>query len=288
MAARVLLIGANGQLGSDIAAVLAADPGFDCVGLTHDRLEIGRKDALVEAVREYRPDIVINTAAFHNLDRCEEEAALAFDVNAVAVKGLAQVCADSGATLVHFSTDYVFGGARSTPWHESDMPCPLNVYGISKLAGELAVAAYSEKHYVLRVSGLYGKTGPRGKGFNFPDLMIRLARERGELKVVDDQVLTPTATLSIARRIPGLLNRVPYGLYHFTDEGACSWFEFAAKVIELAGIPATMTAVKTGFFGEKTQRPAYSVLSKDSIRRFLPHDLLPSWEQSLARYIEGR
>jgi dTDP-4-dehydrorhamnose reductase len=288
VASRVLLIGANGQLGTDIALVLAADPSFDCTGLVHDDLELLDAAAVAGALREHRPDIVINTAAFHNLDRCEEEQAQAYAVNASAVKELARACAEADATLVHFSTDYVFGGPRETPWPESEPPCPLNVYGISKAAGEMAAAAYCPKHYVLRVSGLYGRTGPRGKGVNFPELMIRLATERGELKVVDDQRLTPTSTASIAARLPELFGRVPYGTWNFTDEGECSWFEFAAAVIRLAGVTATMVPVKTGFFGEKTQRPGYSVLSKDAIRRHLPATLFPHWEDALARYIEAR
>lgn len=283
MAARVLLIGADGQLGTDIAAVLSADPRFSVTALAHDRIEVCRKDSVAEAVRTFRPDIVINTAAFHQLDRCEEDPERAFAVNAAALKGLCDVCANAGAALVHFSTDYVFGGEKRSPYRETDPAWPVNVYGASKLAGESVVRAGMERHYVLRVSGLYGKAGPRGKGRNFPDLMVKLARERGELNVVDDQVLTPTSTLSVARRLGELFDRVPFGLYHFSDEGACSWFEFAREILSVAGIPARLTAVKTGFFGEKTPRPRYTVLAKDAIRRHLPP--FPGWEESLREYL---
>jgi dTDP-4-dehydrorhamnose reductase len=272
---RVLLIGANGQLGTDIAAVFGADPRFELTSLDHDRVEICRKDSVAEAVRA-------------NRDRCEEEPALAFAVNAVALKGLCEVCSDAGAALVHFSTDYVFGGEKRTPCAEEDPALPVNVYGISKHAGEKIVRAYCAKHYVLRVSGLYGRTGPRGKGFNFPDLMVKLARERGELKVVDDQVLTPTATLSVARRLADLFDKAPYGLYHFSDEGGCSWFRFAEKILELTGIPAKMTAVKTGFFGEKTRRPPYCVMSKEKAIGFLSPAPFPPWEESLREYLAGK
>lgn len=285
MPARVLLIGANGQLGTDIADVLSADSRFALTPLDHGQVEICRKDSVAEAVRACRPDFVVNTAAFHQLDRCEEEPERAFAVNAAAVKGLCDVCAGARATLVHFGTDYVFGGERRTPYAETDPAWPVNVYGASKLAGENVVRASWERHYVLRVSGLYGKAGPRGKGLNFPDLMVKLARERGELKVVDDQVLTPTATRSVARRLGDLLERVPYGLYHFSDEGECSWFEFAGAIVDLAGIPARVVPVKTGFFGEKTRRPPYTVLSKEKVRRELGR--LPDWRESLSEYLRS-
>ena len=283
MAARVLLIGADGQLGADIAAVLSADPRYEVTALTHDRIEVCRKDSVADAVRTFKPDVVVNTAAFHQLDRCEEEPERAFAVNAAALKGICDVCAGAGAALVHFSTDYVFGGEKRSPYRETDPAWPVNVYGASKLAGEAVVRAGAKKYYILRVSGLYGKAGPRGKGLNFPDLMVKLAREKGELRVVDDQVLTPTSTLSVARRLADLFDRVPFGSYHFSDEGACSWFEFAREILAITRIPARLTAVKTGFFGEKTRRPPYTVLSKEKIRAFMP--LFPSWKESLAEYL---
>ncbi len=286
MPRRVLLIGSNGQLGTDIARVLAADSRFDLVPLTHDAVEICDRDSVAGAVRDHRPDVVVNTAAFHQFDRCEEDPGRAFSVNAAAVKGLCDACAGAGAVLVHFSTDYVFDGAKGAPYLETDAARPVNIYGISKLAGENVVRANAEKHYVLRVSGLYGAAGPRGKGLNFPDLMVKLARERGELKVVDDQVLTPTSTLAIAQRLPALLDAVPYGLWHFTDEGSCSWYEFAREILAITGIPASISAVKTGFFGEKTRRPAFSVLSKEAIR---PHmGAFPEWRESLRAYLAAK
>jgi dTDP-4-dehydrorhamnose reductase len=285
VAARVLLIGADGQLGTDIAAVLSSDPRYAVTALAHEQVEVCRKDSVAEAVRMFRPDVVVNTAAFHQLDRCEEDPERAFAVNAAALKGVCDVCAGAGAALVHFSTDYVFGGEKRSPYRESDPAWPVNVYGASKLAGETVIRAGTERYYILRVSGLYGKAGPRGKGLNFPDLMVKLAREKGELKVVDDQVLTPTSTLSIASRLADLLERVPFGLYHFSDEGECSWFEFAREILAVTGIPARLTPVKTGFFEEKTRRPPYTVLYKGEIRRHLPRFL--SWEESLREYLLG-
>ncbi len=282
MASRVLLIGANGQLGSDAAAVFSSDPRFILTGLTHDQIEIGDRESVARAMDAARPEIVVNTAAFHQLDRCEETPERAFAVNAVAVKGLCDACAARGATLVHFSTDYVFDGEKGSPYAEEDPAWPVNVYGASKLAGEAIVRASLEKHYILRVSGLYGKSGPRGKGLNFPDLMVKLARERGELKVVDDQVLTPTSTASVARRLVALIGRVPFGLYHFSDEGDCSWFDFAKAILEITGIRATVIPVKTGYFGEKTRRPRYSVLSKEKIRS--AGGPVPEWRDSLGEY----
>lgn len=283
MPMRVMMIGSSGQLGSDIVDAFGRDPRFSVTGFDHAQVELCSRDSLAAAVRACRPDVVVNTAAFHLLDRCEEEPERAFAVNCTALSGLCSVCFDVGAILVHFSTDYVFGGEKRTPYRESDAPWPVNVYGISKLAGEHVIRASLERHYILRVSGLYGKRGPRGKGLNFPDLMVKLARERGELKVVEDQVTTPTSTACVARRLPEIFDRVPFGLYHFSDEGHCSWYEFARKILELTGITARIEPVRAGHFGEKTRRPAYSVLSKETIGRSM--DPFPAWEGALREYL---
>src|SRR5437660_1253984 len=180
-----------------------------------------------------QPDVVISSAAYHKVEECEQPPALSFGVNAVGPRNLALACRCSNAVLVHFSTDYVFDGARQQPYTETDLPHPLNVYGISKLAGEGMVALTWERHFVIRTCGLYGVAGSSGKGGNFVETMLRKAAEGAPIRVVDDQVLTPTFTGDLAEGVARLLDTEVYGLYHISAEGQCSWHEFARKIFEL-------------------------------------------------------
>ena len=184
-----------------------------------------------------KPDLIINTAAFHQVDVCEDEVAKAFEVNVGGLKNLAEIALSIDAALMHFSTDFVFGGyEKSTPFTEDDCPAPVSVYGISKLAGEYVLRYMMKKYYLLRVCGLYGHAGSLGKGYNFVELMIRLANEGKDIKVVDDQVLTPTSTKDIAEKLYELIQTEKYGLYHMTNSGSCSWYEFACEIFKQAGL----------------------------------------------------
>jgi dTDP-4-dehydrorhamnose reductase len=219
---KIIVIGANGQLGSDVAEAFA-DAGDEVSSLTHADLDVALADPIAARMREIRPDVVINTAAMHHVENCEKDPALAFAVNGIGARNLAIAAKDVDAKLVHVSTDYVFDGAKDNPYVESDVPNPLNVYGNTKLAGEHFVRSMADKHFVVRVSAIYGKKPCRAKaGLNFIELMLKLARERGEVRVVDSEFVTPTSTKEIAKQIVGLSRSDAYGLYHATAEGACS------------------------------------------------------------------
>jgi dTDP-4-dehydrorhamnose reductase len=283
---KVLLIGANGQLGSDLKKVFAA-AGDEVVALTHAQMDVCNPERVAAVVRETQPQVVLNTAAFHKVEECEKKPELAFQVNGAAAMNLAQVCQKAGATLAHFSTDYVFGGyARNTPFEETDRPAPQNAYGVSKLAGEYLIASNTDRYFVLRVCGLYGIAGSSGKGGNFVENMLKKALAGEAVRVVEDQVLTPTYTVDLAKAVRRLIQTGKFGLYHLSSEGQCSWYEFTRHIFECAGVKASLTGCKTTDFPSPVKRPAYSVLSKAKLRR--AGLSIPSWQDALPRYLQER
>jgi len=277
---RVAVIGANGQLGTDLVKAL---DGWDLVPLTLADIEICDFVHTRQVLERIKPDFVINTAAFVRVDDCEEEVGQAFSVNAFAARNLAQICADLDCTLVHISTDYVFDGQKREPYTEEDLPNPINVYGASKLAGEHFVRAICPKHLIVRTSGLYGKAGSSGKGGNFVETMIRLAQEGKPIRVVDDQVFSPTYARDLAVLIEEAVQKKTCGLHHFANSGQCTWYEFARKAFELVGLDPELTATTAREFGAKARRPTYSVLSSSTRHRSLP--VARPWEQALAAYL---
>jgi dTDP-4-dehydrorhamnose reductase len=283
---KVLLIGANGQLGSDLGKVFAT-AGDEVVAITHTEMDVRNSERVATVVGEVKPQVVLNTAAFHKVEECEKRPELAFEVNGSAAMNLAQVCQKAGATLVHFSTDYVFGGySHNTPFVETDCPAPLNAYGVSKLAGEYLIAANTDRYFVLRVCGLYGIAGSSGKGGNFVENMLKKALAGEAVRVVEDQVLTPTYTVDLAKAARQLIQTGQFGLYHLSSEGQCSWYEFTRHIFECAGIKARLTGCRTGDFPSPVKRPAYSVLSKAKLRNLGLS--IPSWQDALPRYLQQR
>ena len=282
---RYAVLGAAGQLGRDLCPRL---PG-EVVALARDRAELTRAEALRAALEEVAPDVVINCAAYNFVDKAESEPPAAFAVNAWGMRDLALWCRDRGRLLVHFSSDYVFGldEARRTPWAEADAPGPVSVYGLSKLAGEYLVRSICPRHLVLRTCGLYGVWGVGGKGGNFVETMLRLAREGKPLRVVADQVCTPSYTADVADATVMLLTAGRQGLYHVTNAGACSWHEFARTIFELAGVPANLTAIASQEYGAPARRPAYSVLAPAGLTAA---GLTPPrpWREALAAYLGER
>jgi dTDP-4-dehydrorhamnose reductase len=262
---RILLIGAAGQLGLDLLPVLESR-GHEVVPVTHEQLEICSPEAVVQLMANTEPQCVINTAAFHRVDDCEDQAEKAFAVNVLGVRNLAQTAERNGAALVHFSTDYVFGGEKRTPYSEADVPQPLSIYAITKLAGEFAARRYCSRHFVIRTCGLYGMGGSRSKGGNFVETMLKLAAQRKTIRVVADQIVTPTSTADLAERVLPLLESEGYGLYHMTSAGQCSWHEFAAEVFRLAKINADLQPTDSKSFGAIARRPGYSVLDNCQMR----------------------
>jgi len=276
----VAVIGANGQLGTDLVKVFDE---WDLVPLTHADVEICDYAQTRQVLKAIRPDFVINTAAFVRVDDCEEEVGKAFSVNAFAVRSLAQICADLDCTLVHISTDYVFDGKKGEPYTEEDLTNPINVYGASKLAGEHFVQAICEKHLIIRTSGLYGKAGSSGKGGNFVETMIRLAQEGKPIRVIDDQVFSPTYARDLAVLIEEAVQKGACGLHHFANSGQCSWYEFAGKIFELLGLNPEFSATTASKFGAKARRPAYSVLGSAKLGGSV--SAWRAWEESLAAYL---
>lgn len=280
---KIAIIGADGQLGSDLVRRLSGDI---LLPLYYPEFDVTRTDGVRRVLTELAPDCVINTAAYHRVDECELHPDKSFAVNATAVRDLARVCRDLDCPLVHFSTDYVFDGAKGSPYVEEDPPHPLSVYAVSKLAGEYLLRTYWEKHFLIRTCGLYGAAGCLEKGMNFVDRILDLARQGKPLSVVDDQRATPTSARELARTIDELIRTSAYGLYHLTNEGDCTWYEFGRKILSLAGIEAEIRPVSSKEFGARARRPAYSVLEN---RRANALGLSPfsPWQEALRDYLTG-
>jgi dTDP-4-dehydrorhamnose reductase len=279
---RVLLIGADGQLGSDLMRVLK-----NSVPLTHKDLDICDTEKVRQAVEKHKPDIVINTSAFHKVDLCEDEVEKSFQVNAYALRELAHICRDRDMALVQISTDYVFDGRKKSPYTENDSPNPLGVYGVSKLAGELFIKNTLERYFIIRTCGLYGMGDPGRTRNNFVELMIRLGSAGKPIKVVNDQILTPTYTLELAEHIKKLIDTDEYGIFHITNNGECSWFEFAGEIFRLTGLDPDLSPTTSKEFGARAKRPAYSVLENASLKRIGLDNMSP-WQEALRRYLEQR
>lgn len=281
---KIAVIGADGQLGSDLVKTLAKDevrplffPGFD----------VTDPQKMRKIFEEIKPEAVINTAAFHRVDECEDQPEESFRVNALAVRDLAGLARELGFVLVHFSTDYVFDGRKGSPYTEEDPPNPLNVYAVSKLAGEFFVRSLLDRYFLIRTCGLFGEASSREKGYNFVDRMIALDREGKTLRVVDDQWVTPTATAELAERVGELIRSHHYGLYHLTSEGECTWFRFAEEVFALLGRKARLEPVDSKTFGAKARRPLYSVLENKKAKEIGLKDFSP-WNIALGTYLRRK
>jgi dTDP-4-dehydrorhamnose reductase len=283
-AGRYVLIGATGQLGFDLTRTFDL-PG-ELVRLTRADLDLSDEGAIGRVVTALRPTHVVNAAAYNLVDRAEDEREAAFAVNGRAVGALAAACQRVNATLVHFSTDYVFGGDRREPYDEDDPPHPLSVYAESKLAGERLALAGCERAFVIRVCGLFGVAQSRART-NFVETMLRLAREGRAIRVVRDQVLSPSATRDIAPKVWRVLTRGAPGLYHLTNAGQTSFFDFAREIFRLSGLTPALTATTAAEFGARARRPAYSVLARRRLAALGEDDLRP-WNEALADYLRER
>ena len=271
---RILLTGRNGQVGWELLKALA--PLGEIVAPDRARLDLRDPARTREAVRGANPDVIVNAAAYTAVDHAESEREAAFALNAAAPGVLAEEAKRSGALLVHYSTDYVFDGSKPAPYVEEDEPNPINVYGASKLAGERAIAAAGCRHLILRTSWVYG---PRGS--NFMLTMLRLARERPELRVVDDQVGAPTSSLAIARATAQLLRPGAHGTYHLSAAGRTSWCGFARAILARAGIATPVTAIRSEDYPTPARRPRNSRLNCTRLRADFGLALAP-WEEQLA------
>lgn len=283
---RVVLIGASGMLGTMVQATVP--DAYELVPLSRHDLDIRDRDGVLEKLTRFAPDVIVNCAAFTDVDGCESETELADAVNAAGPGNLALAAKRLGAVLVHVSTDYVFDGTGSRPYTEEDPVAPRSAYGRSKLMGEEAIPASGLKEYfIVRTSWLYG---PGGK--NFVETMLRLAREREELRVVADQVGSPTYTRDLALAIYRLLSTRSYGIYHFSDEGSCSWHEFASEIIRQYGRLEALRVrsvipIRTQEYPLPAERPRYSVLSKEKYAA-ATGARIPDWRESLSAYLKSK
>jgi dTDP-4-dehydrorhamnose reductase len=285
---RLLLIGAGGQLAQDIRQHFEANPAAGTlVPVTHEQLDIRDAARTREVIAQAKPDIVINTAAFHRVDDCEDQRELAFAVNEAGVRNVAQATEAAGALLVQFSTDYVFDGSKRSAYLESDEPRPLSVYGESRLAGERAVQQNCSRHLIVRTCGLYGLAGSRSKAGNFVETMLRLAAQGKKLSVVGDQVCTPTSTGDVARHLLALIGTRSQGLFHMTNTGECSWFQFAQEIFRVARVTADLTPTTSKAYAAKAERPAYSVLDNTAFRHAGFRDFRP-WQEALREHLALR
>jgi len=263
--------------------------GEEAVGFAHQDLDVTDEESVASAIRSVEPDWVLNTAAFHRVDDCEANPTLTFAVNASGALNVARAAAAAGSGVVFYSTDYVFGGQdrkRGNPYEEGDHPRPLSVYGVSKVAGEQLVTQANPRHLVVRSAGLYGTATSR-KGWTFPELMLNKARTEGALRVVTDQVLSPTFTADLARKTKELIEQDVVGLVHLTNAGECSWFEFAQGALELAGVDARMEQISTEQMQQRARRPPYSALDSTRLETLGLSPMRP-WKEALSDYLRAK
>lgn len=277
---KVFITGVSGQLGHDVAEVLAAR-GIEYMGVSSKELDICDKDAVFTMLDGYRPDAVIHCAAYTKVDLAESEPEKCWSVNVDGTRNIAEACRKLGAKMVYISTDYVFPGEGDRPYEVDDPTRPLNTYGRTKLAGELAVQSMTDKHFIVRTSWVIGVNGN-----NFVKTMLRLADTHDELSVVCDQVGSPTFTSDLAPLLCDMIMTEKYGVYHATNEGTCSWAELAEEVFRLAGKNVRVKHVTTEEYGAKARRPKNSRLSKEKLSEN-GFGRLPEWNEALAGYVES-
>jgi dTDP-4-dehydrorhamnose reductase len=278
---KAAIIGADGQLGSDLVKSFRKE---EAILLYYPEFDITQPDKVKKVLSSLEADVIINTAAYHKVDECEDNPQESFLVNSIAVRDLALICRDLGVALVHFSTDYVFDGKKRKPYVEEDAPNPLSVYATSKLAGEYFVQNMLDKYFIIRTCGLYGEAGCWGKGYNFVDTLAALEKQGEPLKVVNDQWVTPTSTAELAERIKELILTGHHGLYHLTNEGECTWFEFAKTIFTLMGKKPNLIPTDSEAYGAKAKRPPYSVLENKKAKEIGLTEF-PHWKKSLEQYL---
>lgn len=278
---KAAIIGADGQLGSDLVKSFRKE---EVVPFYYPEFDITQPDKIKKVLSHLKADVVINTAAYHRVDECEDNPHKSFQVNSIAVRDLALVCRDLGFVLVHFSTDYVFDGEKREPYVEEDSPNPLNVYAISKLAGEYFVRGVLDEYFLIRTCGLYGEAGCWGKGYNFVDTLVAQEKEGESLKVVNDQWVTPTATAELAERTKELIQTKHFGLYHLTNEGECTWFEFAQAIFSFMGKKPDLIPIDSEAYGTKAKRPPYSILENKKAKKIGLTEF-SHWKESLKQYL---
>jgi dTDP-4-dehydrorhamnose reductase len=269
---RVLVTGSRGQLGQELAELLPQQ-GHEIIARSRSQLDISDPQALEEALEIHTPDLVINAAAYTNVDGCETEEELAYRVNALGPRNLAQLCERQGSEILHISTNYVFDGSSERPYQPFDLPKPISAYGRTKLAGEEYIKHLSSRWYVVRSAGVYGQ------GRNFVRTMLRVAAERDAIEVKNDEFISPTYARDLAEGIAVIVEAGKYGLYHLTNSGSCSWYEFTCEIFRLAGVEVEVVPIPSSEYPLPAARPANGLLST------LGSPELRHWREALEDYL---
>lgn len=269
----VLVTGAKGMLGQDLCPILE-DAGYEVIETDVDTLDITNAEQVNQVLKDKMPEVVIHCAAYTNVDKAEEDLKTAELINVTGTENIADACGKLGITMVYISTDYVFDGAKDSPYTPQDKPNPINNYGMTKYEGEEAVRSFCEKHYIARTSWLYGHHGK-----NFVETMLSL-KDKDELKVVDDQIGCPTWTVELANGILNLLDSKPYGTYHVCGSGHTSWYGFAKEIFKLSGLEVNLKPCTTDEFPRAAKRPALSIMENEGICR--------NWQFALKDYLDLR
>ena len=291
MRLKALLLGSQGQLGHDLRRAHAESGGasFELMSLARESLDLADSGSVERVLSGLDFDVLVNCAAHTRVDDAEDNASPAFAVNAHAVQTMSRVCAAKGVRLFHVSTDYVFGGdrAREAPLHECDPIAPVNIYGASKAMGETLARLESDDVVILRVASLFGAAGSGGRGGNFVETVVRAAREKRQLRVVDDQAMSPTAATDVARIAMRMLTEgCAAGVYHVVNTGSATWHEFACEILRRAGFGAGVARCATGEYPVRAMRPRYCVL--DNAKVSAEFGALPPWQDALERYLRSR
>jgi dTDP-4-dehydrorhamnose reductase len=277
---KITIIGSTGQLGTDLINVLQDE--HEVVGLTHQDIEVTDYNSC-QILKNSAPDAIINTAAFHKTDQCEEDPLKTFSVNAVGTRNVATISNEIEATTIFVSTDYVFDGSKNEPYTEDDTPTPVNTYGISKLAGEFYTKK-NPKHYIIRLASLFGVAGASGKGGNFVETMIMKAKKNEPIRVVDDMWMSPTYTRDAATTIKKIMElKLPFGTYHSTNQGYCTWFQFAKETFKITGLDPTIKPIKTHQLEIKARRPRFSALKSIKLPKYGIQ--MREWKEALHDYL---
>jgi dTDP-4-dehydrorhamnose reductase len=280
---KIAIIGANGQLGFDLVRSFK-NTEHEIVPLVHADIDVTNFKLSREVLKNIKPEAVINCAAYVRVDDAEEFADKAFAVNALGARNIALICSELNSVLVYISTDYIFDGRKEQPYTEEDIPNPLNVYGNSKLAGEFFVRNILEKYYIIRSSSLFGTAGASGKGGNFVETMIKKARNKEEIKVVDDMVMSPTYTKDAAGMIKNIIaKKLPFGIYNVSNAGQCTWYDFSKRIFETLNMQVNLSPTKTNILQSKARRPMFSPLINAKLKK---HGLeMEGWETALENYL---
>ena len=283
-ALKIALIGANGQLGADIASHFSQGDRYQLTALTRNEIDITNPEMVHQVLTSQKFDVVINSAAYVRVDDCEDQVKMAFDVNAIGALNVARTCRELDALCVYISTDYVFWGDRLEPYTETDIPKPINIYGTSKLTGEYLVQQTAPRSLILRISSVFGKAGASGKGGNFIETIIKKARAGDPIRVVQDMFMSPTYTYDAARLLDELLRVGATGIIHGANVGSCSWYEFASLALQLANIQHPIAAIPATEFITKATRPMNSALKSDRLSEITSFQMR-SWQEALNAYL---